>query len=93
MNKEELVERAAARSGQRKAVVESVIEGVMAAVEEALGAGDDVRLAGFGTWRVREWKARVGRNPRTGVAVEVPGGPRVSFTPGKRLKDSVKRPA
>jgi integration host factor subunit alpha len=60
-------------------------------LRERLGAGEEVKLARFGTFRLREKPARVGRNPRTGEAVSI-GAPRiVSFHPSAVLRERLDR--
>lgn len=53
-------------------------------------AGERVTLVGFGTFRVRERKARSGRNPQTGATIQIPAKKVPKFVPGKSLRDKVK---
>jgi DNA-binding protein HU-beta len=55
-----------------------------------LAAGNKLTLTGFGTFSVSERKARTGRNPRTGTALNIPACKVAQFKPGKVLKDAVK---
>jgi len=59
-------------------------------ISEALAKKEGVSLTGFGSWRVTETKARQGRNPRTGQAINIPAGSRVSFRPGSTLSTGVR---
>jgi DNA-binding protein HU-beta len=70
---------------QSKDVVQSVIDHVAGALSE----GDNVTLVGFGTFKLSDRAARVGRNPRTGEAVDIPARRTVSFKAGRALKDAL----
>ena len=59
-------------------------------ISEALEAGDEVRIHGFGTFKLAQRKARVGRNPRTGEAVKVPARRVVRFAPSTTLSAALK---
>ena len=58
-------------------------------ISEALKAGDDIRLVGFGTFSVVARSARIGRNNRTGEDIQTPVSKQPKFKAGKTLKDSV----
>ena len=89
MNKTELTDRLAARTGLSKGAAKEAVDGVFAIVGEALADGEDVRLPGFGTFGTRSRPARTGRNPRTGQAVSIAASTSPTFKPGKTLKDTV----
>jgi DNA-binding protein HU-beta len=55
-----------------------------------MGKGEQITLIGFGTFLVRDRKARTGRNPRTGEAIEIAASKIPAFKAGKALKDAVK---
>jgi len=59
------------------------------AVTDALVAGEEVSLLGFGTFKVTERAARSGRNPATGETIQIAASKSVSFKAGKALKDKV----
>ena len=65
---------------------ERSVEAILDAIVRALRSGDDVEIRGFGSFRIRNRKARVGRNPKTGVPVDVPAKRVAYFKPGKELK-------
>ena len=90
MNKAEMADRLAARTGLGKAVAREAVDGVFAIVGEALADGEEVRIAGFGTFGTRSRPARTGRNPRTGEAVSISASTSPTFRAGKTLKDAVK---
>jgi integration host factor subunit beta len=67
--------------------VERIVSSVFEEITDALAAGDRVELRGFGAFSVKERDARIGRNPRTGEAVEVPAKRAPFFKTGKDLRD------
>jgi nucleoid DNA-binding protein len=56
-------------------------------ITNALVSGDKVDLRGLGIFESKESKARMGRNPSTGAAIEIPASRKASFRPGKELKE------
>ena len=91
MNKADLIDQVAQRTGQTKVAVTATIEATMQAIIDAVAHSDSVTLSGFGTFEPRERKERTGRNPRTGEAVPIPARTVPSFRPGNSC-DSVSRP-
>ena len=89
MNKGEMADRLAARTGLNKAAARDVVDGVFETIGEALANGDEVRIAGFGSFGTRSRAARSGRNPGTGEAISIPASKSPSFKAGKALKDAV----
>ncbi|WP_296865788.1 HU family DNA-binding protein [Thermosyntropha sp.] len=89
MNKADLVNKVALEAGMTKKDAEKFINAFFATVEETLKAGEKIQLIGFGTFEVRERKARKGRNPQTGEEIEIPAARMPAFKPGKILKDAV----
>ena len=67
--------------------VERIVNTVFSEITEALAKGDRVELRGFGAFSVKSRDARMGRNPRTGEAVEVEGKAVPFFKTGKLLRD------
>jgi nucleoid DNA-binding protein len=62
------------------------------ALADDLAKGTEVRLTDFGTFTVRERKARMGRNPRTGVKITIAASRFPAFKASKKLKDKVAQP-
>jgi DNA-binding protein HU-beta len=92
MNKAELVSSIAEKSNLTKKDTENALNAFMKVVEEALAKGDKVQLVGFGTFEVRERKAREGRNPRNPEEViQIPASKAPVFKAGKALKEIVKK--
>ena len=86
MNKTELVEKIAAGAGLSK--VDSM-EATIAAIKDALVAGDKVALVGFGTFSVSERPAREGINPATKEKIKIAAKKVAKFKPGQELADAI----
>lgn len=91
MNKAELISVMAEKSGLTKKDSEKALNAFVEAVEDALAEEDKVQLVGFGTFEVRERKARKGRNPQTGEEIDIPATKVPAFKAGKALKDIVNK--
>ncbi|MGE5417570.1 MAG: HU family DNA-binding protein [Acidobacteriota bacterium] len=89
MNKTDLINEVAGKATMTKKDVEKVIGALFGSIEDALKAGDKVQLVGFGTFEVRQRKARTGRNPQTGQEIKIPATKVPAFKAGKALKDAV----
>ena len=89
MNKSELIDNIAKKSGLTKAQSTDALNAFIATIGEAMQANDSVSLVGFGTFSVKERQARVGRNPQTKEEIQIPASKVPSFKAGKGLKDSV----
>jgi len=72
MTKAELVEQVAATLALPKRQAETVVQLLWQSIMDALEAGDHVELRGFGSFRVRARRPRLGRNPKTGATVAIP---------------------
>ena len=90
MNKSDIVGRVAALTGLSRPTSGDAVDAVFEAVSEALAHGEEVRIAGFGTFGTRTRPARTGRNPRTGETLEISASTAPTFKAGKTLKDAVK---
>ena len=90
MNKTELVASVAEKAGLTKKDSEKAVNAVLAAVTESLQKGEKVQLVGFGTFEVRERKARKAQNPQTKKEITIPATKVPAFKAGKALKDLVK---
>ncbi len=89
MNKAELIDAIAKSSDISKASAGNALDGTLAAIKDALKAGQSVTLVGFGTFSVGTRAARTGRNPRTGESITIGATKVPKFTAGKSLKDAV----
>ena len=68
---------------------ETIVETIFDSIIESLQKGQKIEIRGFGSFRTRERRGRVGRNPKTGEKVEVPAKKIPFFKPSKELKDFV----
>ncbi len=91
MNKTELIALTAERTGLTKKDTERVINAALDAVSAAMAEGDKVQLSGFGAFDVKDREARVGRNPHTKEAVEIPATKVPVFKPSKALRDLIAK--
>lgn len=89
MNKGEIVERMAHAAGISKTAADKALTEFTNTVADALKSGDKVTLIGFGTFHVSERRARTGRNPQTGVKIEIPAKKTVKFKPGAKLSETI----
>ena len=89
MTKAELVEKVANEINLTKKQTEVVVNTVFQSITESLSQGNKVELRGFGSFRIRDRNARVGRNPKSGAKVEVPAKRVPFFKAGKALRDVV----
>ena len=85
MNKAQLVEVVAQKTNTKKEAGETV-EMILNAIKSSLKKKEQVAIAGFGTFKVKERKARMGRNPKTGEQIQIPAKKSVGFRPAKELK-------
>lgn len=86
LSRQDLIDSAAAATGLPKTQADAVLKAVLSTLGDTLGAGREVRLAGFGSFAVSERAARQGRNPATGEVVEIAASRTVKFKPAKDLK-------
>jgi len=69
--------------------IEFIVNNVFSNIKEALSSGDKVEIRGFGSFKIREKKGKIGRNPKTGEQVEVPPKKVPYFKPGKEIKETL----
>ena len=89
MTKADLVEEVARVTELTRKDSEVIVDTLFESVIQALKGGDKLEVRGFGSFRVRQRNARVGRNPKTGEKVEVPAKRVPYFKPSKELKDLI----
>ena len=89
MNKNDLVDAVASRSGLSNADTAKAVDGVISSITSSLSGGTEVRLVGFGTFSVSRRAATTGRNPRTGERIQIPASNQPKFKAGKALKSAV----
>jgi DNA-binding protein HU-beta len=91
MTKNELIATVAEKTGMGRTAAVSAVEATFDAISAILGKGGEVRIAGFGTFKVTKRAAREGRDPRSGQPVQIPEAKRPKFSAGKALKDACNR--
>jgi integration host factor subunit beta len=91
MTKADLIEEVSRLAELTRKDSEVIVETIFDGVVHALRTGDKIEIRGFGSFRTRQRKPRVGRNPKTGDRVEVPPKKIPFFKPSKELKDMVNR--
>ncbi len=91
MNKTELVEAMAKKTGLSKKDTESALKAFTEVVGAQLKKGDKIQLVGFGTFEVVKRAAREGRNPQTGKTMKIAASKAPKFKAGKALKDLVNK--
>ena len=91
MNKTELIATIAEGAGLTKKDTERVINAALDTITASLVEGEKVQLSGFGTFEVKDREARIGRNPHTKEAIEIPATRVPSFKASQALKDTVAK--
>ncbi len=89
MNKGDLIDAVAAKTDMPKADATDAVNAVFDSIKSTLAEGGSVSIAGFGSFVVRDRKARTGRNPKTGEPLHIPASKAAAFKAGKALKDAV----
>jgi DNA-binding protein HU-beta len=90
MNKHDLIAKIAQQTGATKSSAATTIDAMLGSIATALKKGDAITFVGFGTFKTTQRRARVAKNPRTGVAIKIPKRRVVRFTAGKALKSAVR---
>ena len=91
MNKTDLIAAVAQSAGLTKKDTERVLNAAIDAMTAALVNGEKVQLSGFGAFEVKEREARIGRNPHTKEAIEIPATKVPVFKASKALKDTIAK--
>jgi len=89
VGRQELTKRIAAQTGLTQKKAGEVLEATLDNIRDSLHTGNEVRLVGFGSFKVRRSAARKGVNPRDRKPIQVPAKNRVRFSPGKELAEAV----
>ena len=91
MNKKQLIGKISSAMSMSKADAERQFDGITEIILNCLKNDEQVKIAGFGTYKVAKRKARVGRNPRTGEQIQIGASQKVKFLPAKALKEMFNR--
>ncbi len=89
MNKGDLIDAVAAKADMAKTDATDAVNAVFDSIKGTMADGGSVSIAGFGSFVVRDRKARTGRNPKTGEPLHIPAAKAAAFKAGKALKDAV----
>jgi nucleoid DNA-binding protein len=89
VGRQELTKRIAKQADISQKQAQAALEATLDSIRESLQSGNEVRLVGFGSFKVRRSAARRGVNPRDQKPIQVPAKERVRFFPGKDLADAV----
>jgi integration host factor subunit beta len=93
MTKADLIDEVSKVTELSRKDSEVIVETLFDSIIKALKTGDKLEVRGFGSFRIRERKARQGRNPKTGEKVSVPEKKVPYFKPSKELKDLINAPS
>ena len=89
MNKADLANAVADKTGMSRSAANQAVEAVVGVIGETLQKGEEVRVLGFGNFVVTRRAASTGRNPQTGAPMQIKASNQAKFKPGKGLKDSL----
>ena len=90
MNKQDIIAKVAKDTGLKRASAAAVVDSIIDGITNSLKKGDHVSFVGFGTFKISNRKARIARNPQTGVAIKIPKRRVPRFSAGKALRQAVK---
>ena len=87
MTKPQLIDAVASATERPRAEVETVVESLLGEIGKVLRSGERIDLRGFGSFVVKDKKARQGRNPKTGETIQIAARKAAAFKPSKELSD------
>ncbi|MGQ9674644.1 MAG: HU family DNA-binding protein [Chloroflexota bacterium] len=90
LSKNDVAKQVAQRANLSQAKANQAVNAMLDSIAEALGRGEEVRISGFGSFRISERRERMGRHPRTGEPMKIEAARRPTFTPGSRLVGAVR---
>jgi len=89
LSRTDVVSEIAAETQLAPRQVDEVVKALEGSLKRALSSGGEVRMSGFGTFRVSERGARTGRNPQTGESIKIAASKNVRFSAAKAFKDAI----
>jgi len=89
VTKADIVNKIAEATGLTKVETEAVVNGFISIIRDAMTNGDGIEIRGFGTFKIKEKKSRIARNPRTGEQIQIPPRFVPFFKPSKEFKEIV----
>ena len=90
MNKQDIVAKVAKDTGLKKVTAAAAVDSIIDGITRSLKKGHPVSFVGFGTFKISNRKARVARNPQTGIAFTIPKRRVPRFSAGKALRQAVR---
>ncbi|MFP1132042.1 HU family DNA-binding protein [Asticcacaulis sp. W401b] len=87
MNTSDLIDKIAAEHGVTKAAAKAIVETTLSSIIEAAVLGQEVNFPAFGKFKVQDKPARAGRNPSTGATIQIAASKKLTFIPGKAVKE------
>jgi len=90
MTKKDIVLKISDETGMKQIEVKKAVQKTFDLIIDSLARGEKVELRNFGIFKIKQRRPRVGRNPKTGVAVPVPSRKAVVFKPGLEMKKKVR---
>jgi len=85
----EIADTIATEQNLTKAQAKAIVESVLKQITDAAKSGAETNLPGFGKFKVKQTPEREGRNPATGAAMKIAASKKLTFTPGKAVKDAL----
>ncbi len=92
MTKAEIIKKVASETGMLRKDTSIVIDTFIDCIIEALKDDDSIELRGFGTFSMQSREPRIGRNPKTGEQISIPGRIVPTFKYNRRIKDELTKP-
>ncbi len=89
MKKADLIDGVSRAVGMTQQDSIIIVDTIFESIVKALDASEKIEIRGFGSFRTRQRKPRIGRNPKTGARVEVPSKAVAYFKPSKELKERI----
>lgn len=89
ISKKDLVSKVAEATGKTKTEVDEIVSATIATIKSSV-KDEEIRLLGFGSFKVVHKEERQGRNPKTKEAITIPARNAVKFTAGKDFKEAIQ---
>lgn len=85
----DIADKIAGEQNITKAQAKAIVDSVFKEIATAAATGSETSIPGFGKFKVKDTPAREGRNPSTGATIKIAASKKVTFAPGKALKDAL----
>ena len=85
----DIADKIAGEQNITKAQAKTIVDSVFKEIATAAASGSETSIPGFGKFKVKDTPAREGRNPSTGATIKIAASKKVTFAPGKALKDAL----